>query len=65
MVVLALAVFVTAFAGCSATGRHSCSRNLQYCHDDVQRAFGLDRPSALHPRDLVAGDSAEPYRGYD
>ncbi len=67
MRILAIAltlVVAAAMFGCNSAAMHSVGRNLQYACDDTQRAFGLDKPSALHSRDLVADDVYEPYNGY-
>ena len=63
-ILLVLAILVVSVAGCSETGRHTTSRNLNYMRDDTIRAFGFDQPSALHSRDLEPVDAYEPYRGY-
>ena len=64
LVIALTLVMVAAMFGCNAVAWHSMGRNLQYACDDTQRAFGLDKPNALHPRDLVADDVYEPYNGY-
>ncbi len=63
LILTALVVLATGMFGCS-TASHSVGQNLRYTCDDSVRAFGLDQPSALHPRDNMTYDSAEPYRGY-
>jgi len=64
VILLVLAVILVSLGGCTATSQRSMSRNLNYLADDWYRFAGLDRPSALHPRDLVPYDIYEPYRGY-
>ena len=65
MMALVLAVLVGGLAGCNATAGHSIAMNARYMCDDTQRMLGLDRPNALHPRDLISNDESDPYRGYD
>ena len=64
LILLALAVVATSFAGCTASGQRTMARDCAYFHDDLQRAVMLDQPSALHPRDNVADDVYEPYHSY-
>lgn len=60
VILLVLAFVVAAVTGCESAKR-STNMNMQYLRDDSARAFGLDQPSALHPRDTTPTDLYEPY----
>ncbi len=63
MMVLALTMLAAGLVGCSGAAAHSVGMNTMYLCDDTQRMLGLDRPNALHPRDGLSNDLADPYIG--